>query len=158
VTRASLLLISVAALGGCGGGTRTANDQNAQFREIKIVNQHHEDLLKLSPGRQRLAMLRAVRDSGYTQQHCRNVDNVGYQEEYQNMRMWVAECSAQQRSYAVFIAPNGDVQVRNCADAGTLALPRCEGLPPPVEDPTMPKVQEGASDDAYRRRPATPDQ
>jgi hypothetical protein len=134
---AALLLLSVAVLAGCGRKMPNEADENSG---IRMANKYHDDLQNLSPGRQRLAMLRALRDGGIRQSNCRNVANAGYQEEYKNMRMWVAECGNDSRSYAVFIAPNGDVQVRNCADAGTLSLPRCEGLPPPAEDPTMPQV------------------
>ena len=38
--------------------------------------------------------------------------------------MWTARCS-DGNDWAVFIAPNGDVQVRDCAEAATLALPAC---------------------------------
>ena len=128
---------------GCGG-ERAVNNQAVA---ISIANPHHEDLLRLSPGRQRLAMRRAILDSRF---RCISVDNAGYQEEYRNMRMWVATCGQEQKNFAVYIAANGDVQVRDCADAGTLSLPRCEGLPPPVADPTMPRFEDGAAGEAVR--------
>lgn len=145
---ASLALLSGALLAGCG--SRTADMQNDQG--IVMANEFHEALMKLSPGRQRLTMLRALRDNRYGREHCIDVTNAGYQEDYQNMRMWVAECGAEQRSYAVFLAPNGDVQVRNCADMGPekqLPLPSCKALPPAVADPTMPKIEKGAADKAF---------
>ena len=40
------------------------------------------------------------------------------------MAMWAARCS-DSGAWAVFVAPNGDVQVRACADAGQLGLPEC---------------------------------
>lgn len=149
---AVLMLLSCAAVAGCRGAP--GNGQNGQ---IRMANEHHEALMKLSPGYQRIGIRRAVHDAGY-RSHCTDVINTGYQEEYQNLRMWVAECGPQQRSYAVYIAPNGDVQVRDCADAEELKLPVCKGLPPPVADPTVPQVQKGASNEAYRQRPATPDE
>jgi len=139
------LLIGSAALAACGGGDE--NRYNVQEQRIRMANKHHDDLLQLPPNLQRLAMMRAVRDAG---NRCQRVDNAGYQEEYKNMRMWVAVCGAEGKSFAVYLAPNGDVQVRDCADAGTLALPRCQELPPPVPDQSGPKIQEGASDKAYR--------
>jgi hypothetical protein len=158
--RMTLVFLSAAAmLVGCSSRTDDLKQDSGNASGeggIRMANPFHDDLMKLSPGNQRLAMLRALRATGYKREHCRNVDNAGYQEEFRNMRMWVAECVAERRSYAVFIAPNTEIQVRNCADAGTLSLPRCQGLPPPQEDPTMPKVQEGASDEAYRTRPAIP--
>jgi hypothetical protein len=133
---------ATALLTACGG-ERTVNNQTA----ISIANEHHEELLRLSPGRQRLAMRRAILDSRY---RCISVDNAGYQEEYRNMRMWVATCGQEQKTFAVYIAANGDVQVRDCADAGTLSLPRCKGLPPAVADPTMPEFKDDASDEAFK--------
>lgn len=133
-------------LAGCGGD-RVVESANGAAPNIRIANPAHDRLVELTPGNQRLAMMRAIRDSGY---RCQRVDNAGYQEEYRDMRMWVATCGPDVRNFAVFVAPNDTVQVRNCADAGTLSLPRCEGLPPPVADPTMPEFQEGAADEAFK--------
>ena len=93
-------------------------------------------------------MMRAVRQTG---NRCRRVDNAGYQEEYRNMRMWVATCGPQPKNWAVFVAPNGDVQVRDCAQMGELSLPRCQGLPPAIPD-NEPVFQEGAADNAFRNQ------
>ena len=68
-----------------------------------------------------LALRRAIQDSGAI---CKKVERSGYQEDYKNLSMWTARC-ADGREWALFIAPNGDVQVRNCADAGELKLPAC---------------------------------
>jgi hypothetical protein len=110
-----------------GGGTN-----NAAEPKIRMANKHHDDLARLEPQLQRLALMRAIRQTG---NRCQRVDNAGYQQEYRNMRMWVGVCGVEEKSWAVFIAPNGDVQVRDCAQAGQLQLPRCEGLPPPVPVP-----------------------
>ena len=145
--RRAVVLLGFAALAGCGGD-RTVESANGAEPDIRIANRYHDDLMALTPGNQRLAMMRAIRSNGY---RCQRVDNAGYQEEYRNMKMWVATCGgAEQRNFAVYLAANGDVQVRNCADAGTLSLPRCNGLPPAVPDPTMPEVQEGAADEAFK--------
>ena len=137
-----------ALLASCGGGNReVANQQNGQH--IRMANPAHDALVDLSPGRQRLAMLRAIRDNGL---RCQDVVNAGYQQEYENLRMWVADCTGagENRSFAVFIAPNEDVLVRNCADAGQLSLPRCEPLPPAQPDPTMPQIKEGSADNSFK--------
>lgn len=138
----------LALLAGCGGGG-TANQQagaNAQEPRIRIANKYHDDLMQLRPGLQRLTMLRSIRDSG---NRCQRVDNAGYQEEYRNMRMWVAACGEENKTFAVYIAANGDVQVRDCADAGTLSLPRCQGLPPAAPD-ERDEFRNGAADKAFR--------
>lgn len=141
-------LALLASLAGCGGSGNQQAGVNAQEPRIRIANPHHDDLLALRPGQQRLAMMRAIRDSG---NRCQRVDNAGYQEEYRNMRLWVATCGEEDKSFAVYIAANGDVQVRDCADAGALSLPRCQALPPPAPD-DRPVFKEGAADNAFRNR------
>ena len=128
-------LAAAALAGACADGRDVALENGADEGrpKIRMANEHHDGLL------------RAIRQTGH---RCQNVDNAGYQEEYRNMRMWVANCGAEERNFAIYIAPNGDVQVRDCAQAGQLALPRCEGLPPPA--PIENVFQEGASDKAYR--------
>lgn len=150
----ALLLLATCAIAGCRD-VAVGNDQNGQG--IHMANEYHDNLMKLSPGNQRIAMRRAIHDEGRYRSWCKDVVNAGYQEEYQNMRMWVAQCTPEDRSFAIFLAPNGDVQVRNCADAEQLQLPACKALPPPVADPTMPRLEKGASDEAYRQHPATPE-
>jgi hypothetical protein len=53
------------------------------------------------------------------------------------MKMWVALCN-DGRHWAAFIAPNGDTQVRSCADASRLRLPQCHPvtMPPPAAETT----------------------
>jgi hypothetical protein len=131
-------------LGGCGGGDYGGSNEGEP--RIRIANKFHDDLTKLPPDLQRLTMMRAIRDGRY---RCQRVSNAGYQEEYRNMRMWVAECDVEKKSFAIYLAANGDVQVRNCADAGQLSLPRCAGLAPAAPDPKQ-VFQEGAADKAFR--------
>ena len=144
------ILASLLALAACADGrdAELPTDTNAQDeRRISMRNEHHEQLMQLPPDAQRLAMMRAIRG---TRNRCQRVDNAGYQQEYLNMRMWVAQCGVEEKTFAVYIAPNGDVQVRDCAQAGQLSLPRCEGLAPAA--PTQNMFQEGASDKAYRNQ------
>ncbi len=133
-------------LGGCGSADY--GGKNDQEPRIRIANKHHDDLTKLRPGLQRLTMLRAVRDARH---RCQRVSNAGYQEEYRNMRMWVADCDVENKRFAVYLAANGDVQVRDCADAGQLSLPRCQGLPPAAPD-EQEVFKEGAADNAFRNK------
>ena len=133
------------------GSTRTGQSSDAaadQNQHIRIANEYHERLSALRPGLQRLTMMRAIRDAG---NRCQRVDNAGYQQEYRNMRMWVAVCGVESKSWAIFVAPNGDIQARDCADAGRLSLPRCEPLPPPVPN-EQPMFKEGAADNAFKTR------
>lgn len=138
------LLVMLAA---CEPGDAPPQD-NGAARRITIANPHHDRLASLSPELQRLGMMRGIRATG---NRCRAVDNAGYQQEYNNLRMWVATCGAEQKTWAVFVAPNGDLQVRDCAQAGQLSLPRCRPLPPAAPVAESP-FQEGASDNAFRTR------
>jgi hypothetical protein len=138
------MLLTAALVAACGEAD-VAGNGNAP--RIRMANEHHEELLRLSPDLQRIGLMRAIRQTG---NRCQRVDNTGYQQEYRNMRMWVAMCGQEQKSFAVYIAPNGDVQVRDCAEAGQLALPRCQPLPPAAPTRGGPQFQEGASDKAFR--------
>ena len=51
------------------------------------------------------------------------MEAAAFQQDHDNLKMWTATC--QTRSYAVFLAPNGDVQVRDCKDTAVLKLPAC---------------------------------
>ena len=98
---------------------------------IKIANPYHDQLRALSPDMQRLGLMRAIRDNGL---RCRRVDAARYQEDYRQMALWVALCD-DGRHWAVFIAPNGDTQVRQCTDMRQLDLPQCRPIPAPGAAP-----------------------
>lgn len=87
----------------------------------KIINPWHDQLTALPDDLQRLGVMRAIRDNG---KRCRRVDAARYQQDYQQMALWVALCD-DGRHWAVFIAPNGDTQVRNCDEMDELRLPQC---------------------------------
>lgn len=145
--RTAPLLMLAALMAACGDSAADLAE-NSNTPRIKMKNEHHEALERLSPDLQRIGLMRAIRQTG---NRCQRVDNVGYQQEYRDMRMWVAQCGPQPKNWAIFIAPNGDVQVRDCAQAGQLSLPRCE--PPPPTPTTGGNVfREGASDNAFRSR------
>ena len=130
--------ILLAALAGCEAPSPVDDSAaNTQARAISITNDFHNQLMRLQPMYQRLAMKRAITDSRY---RCGRVDNAGFQQDYRperssaaSLKMWVGHCAPENRNYAVFIAPNGDVQVRYCTDAGTLSLPPCNDLPPATD-------------------------
>lgn len=106
----------LAALTGCDGGSEPANVTKVQPRSAYV-----EKLKALSEMNRGLALRRAIQDTGGA---CKKVDRSGFQENYKNLSMWTARCSGG-KDWAVFIAPNGDVQVRDCAEAATLKLPAC---------------------------------
>ena len=109
------------ALVACGDVSPTPKGS-----EIRMENKGSERLKQLSTMNQRIALNRAIRASG---KRCGRIDRLAYQQEYEQMAMWVALC-ADGRHWAVFIAPNEDVQVRECAQHAQLGLPACRPLPP----------------------------
>lgn len=117
-------------LAACGETAAPADNKAA----IRVANPHSDQLKQLSPLNQRIGLMRAIRDSG---KRCRRVDALGYQEDYRQMAMWVALCD-DGRHWAIFIAPNADVQVRNCDEHEQLDLPVCRPVAPLPPDPNFP--------------------
>ncbi len=117
--RAAALILSLAlAASACGDGGDAPGEQR---RPTRIVNSYHDRLAALSPQMQRLTLMRAIRDNA---KRCGRVEAGRYQEEYRNMALWVALCE-DGRHWGVFIAPNGDTQVRECTEMRQLELPLC---------------------------------
>ena len=117
LTTMSALLF--AALGGCDGGGTDAG--GTPTTRITASTEYVDRLKSLSEMNRGLALRRAVQDSGGT---CKSVDASGYPEDYKNLSLWTARCS-DGYDWAGFFAPNGDVQVRDCAEAAALELPAC---------------------------------
>lgn len=137
-------LFAVAMLAGCGDsapGNRAApKASNAAATGnavdaggVTIRNRHHEELMALPDNLRRVGLVRAIRQTGNA---CplRVEPNPAYQGEYEGMALWTARCDNDEQ-YAIFIAPNGDVQVRNCEDMAQLRLPACRELPPAAPAP-----------------------
>ena len=119
------------ALAACGDTSPPANGA----AQINIANEGSDRLKALSPLNKRVGLLRAINQSGF---RCRGGVLTGaYQQQYQNLAMWVALC-ADGKNYAVFIAPTDDVQVRDCTEHAQLSLPACRRVPPLPRDPQSP--------------------
>ena len=104
------------ALAGCDSGGGDA----PKTRSITASNPYVEQLKSLSEQNRGLGLRRAVQD---TKQRCKKVETSAYQEDYKNLSMWTLRCT--DGEYGIFIAPSGDVQVRQCKDMKTLGLPEC---------------------------------
>ena len=115
------------ATAGCGG----SEEGSADRAPTKIVNPYHDQLMGLSPLWQHITLMRAIRDNG---NRCRRVQVGRYQEDYRNLALWVALCD-DGRYWGVFIAPNGDTQVRQCTQMRQLGLPACRPLTGPGAQP-----------------------
>ena len=123
------LILPLLALAGCGDLTPTENRS-----KIRVANPDSERLKTLSPLMQRLALMRAIRQ---TRHRCRRVVAGAYQQYYREMEMWVALCD-DGKHWSVFIAGNSDVQVRDCAQHAQLGLPQCRPVAPLPPDPMDP--------------------
>ena len=119
---AAMLVLGGLVLAGCDSGgapTRT--------KSIVAANPYHEKLAALSELNRSLALRRAVQDAG---EPCKRIDASAYQGLYKSLHMWTARCTEGNGSagdeFGLFIAPNGDVQVRRCAHLKQLQLPECK--------------------------------
>jgi hypothetical protein len=124
------------ALSACGDTSPPSANSGIQ---INIANEGSDRLKALNPMNKRIGLLRAINQSGMS---CRGGVLTGaYQQQYQNLAMWVALCR-DGKNYAVFIAPSEDVQVRDCAEHAQLNLPACRRVPPLPHDPQTPATAE----------------
>jgi hypothetical protein len=113
-TGLALILI----LSACDGD---AGNDGGETKRVVAANPFVDRLKGLNELDRGLALRRAIQDS---RQRCKKIEQSGYQQDYKNMSMWVASCS-DSGEWALFIAPNGDVQVRSCKDVKTLRLAEC---------------------------------
>jgi hypothetical protein len=90
--------------------------------QVVAANPMSDQLKALSEPSRHLGLYRAIRDNG---RRCKRVEQSAYQQQYKTMAMWTAQCS-DSGGWAVYIAPNGDVQASPCADAKELGLPECK--------------------------------
>ena len=111
-TTACLMLLA-----GCEDGAPERN-----VTKVVVSNPMSDQLKALSEPTRYLGLYRAIRDNGRL---CKRVDRGRYQEQYKSMAMWTANCT-DAGEYALYIAPNGDVQVSACKDARELGLPECK--------------------------------
>lgn len=112
VSLSALLLLT-----GCGPSAAP----QARTAAIKVQGQEQKQLAAASEMDRSIALKRAIYDSG---SRCRRVTRTGQMADYKNMSMWQAVCD-DGGNWAVYIAPNGGVQVRACADLKGLKLPQC---------------------------------
>ena len=111
-TGAACLLL----LTGCEDGA-----PERDVTQVVAANPMSDQLKALSEPTRYLGLYRAIRDNG---QRCKRVDRGAYQQQYKTMAMWTAHCT-DTGDHALYIAPNGDVQVSPCKDARELGLPEC---------------------------------
>jgi len=124
------------ALAGCGDVA-----PNKAENGIHVANPDSDRMKASSPLNQRLALMHAIRDTG---NHCHRVVSGAYQEYYRGMEMWVALCD-EGKHWAVFIAANSDIQVRDCDQNQQLGLPLCRPVAPMPPDPNDPGARQSGN-------------
>jgi hypothetical protein len=121
---------SILVLAGLAASACSEVSSNETQPAIKITNPYHDQLAALPPDLQRLGLMRAIRDN---RQRCLRVEEARYQQDHDQMAMWVARC-AEGTHWAIFIGVNGDAQVRDCAHSRQLNLPLCRPISGPGSD------------------------
>jgi len=128
--------VAVLALAACEDGAPPP-----QSKSVKAANPTSDGLQALTPLYRFLGLRRAIVDNG---QRCKKVDRGRYQETFKNMALWTAHCT-DSGDWAVFIAPNGNVQVRRCGNLASIKLPACQPIPAEPGDAPAPKVAKKAA-------------
>ena len=113
------LLIAFALAGILGACDDSAPTQPR--RGIVVRSEAQDQMHKLSEMGRKIALRRAIYDSGGT---CKTVTKTGYVQEYGNLSMWTASCDGG-KNWAIFVGPDGSVQVRDCRETEQLKLPAC---------------------------------
>jgi hypothetical protein len=131
--RRAMALAMMALLAGCGPSAPPKPKP-----EIKVRGEAQKQLAAASELDRTIGLKRAIYDSGNV---CRRLIGSQPLAEYKNLTTWQADCD-DGRSWAIFIAPEGSVQVRSCADEKELKLPECTA--PAVDKSAAKKNTAGA--------------
>jgi hypothetical protein len=115
----ALVAVAAAAALGLAGCEDGAPEQ--KVTKVVAANPHSDQLKGMSELYRNLGLKRAIADNG---RRCRKVERGGYQQQYKTMAMWAVHCD-DTGDWAVYIAPDGTVQVSPCRDARQLGLPEC---------------------------------
>ena len=115
--RMSMIVAGVALLSGCG-----SSEPAPVHRQIKVQGEAQKQLAAANKMDRAIGLKRAIYDSGNV---CQRLTDSNFVTDYKNLAMWRATC-ADGKNWAIFIAPEGSVQVRPCADLAELKLPRCD--------------------------------
>jgi hypothetical protein len=110
-----------------------------EVKKVQAANPFSDQLKGMSDLYRNLGLNRAIKDNG---QRCKKVDRSGYQQQYKTMAMWAVHC-IDTGDWAVYIAPDGTVQVSQCRHAKQLGLPECRvpAANPPREGGPAPNKQ-----------------
>ncbi|WP_300973119.1 hypothetical protein [Sphingomonas sp. LHG3406-1] len=114
----ALAALTLAACGSGGGGTEQAATNTM---DISVRSEEQNRLHQLPDLYRDIALKRAILASGL---RCKRVVRSGYVAEYNKLSMWSADCD-DNRSWGIFVGPDGSAQVRPCSDMTRFKLPDC---------------------------------
>ena len=121
-----IVLSGCALMAGCGPSA-----PEAKRAPIKVQGDEQRQMAAANDMNRAIALKRAIYDAGSA---CKRVTKTGFVTDYKNMAMWQAACD-DGRDWAIFIAANGAIQVRPCADLKELKLPECSFGPAKAAKP-----------------------
>jgi hypothetical protein len=117
--RVLLSVLAASSLTACGSG---GGDQaTANQKDISVRSEEQDRLHQLTDLNRDIALKRAILASGL---RCKRVVRSGYVAEYNKLSMWSADCD-DNRSWGIFVGPDGSAQVRPCTDMARFKLPEC---------------------------------
>ena len=116
-----LLLLALPALSLAACGSDTSEQPATNQAAIAIRSEEQNQLHQLSDLNRDIALKRAILASGL---RCKRVVRSGYVTEYNKLSMWQADCD-DNRSWGIFVGPDGSAQVRPCSDNAKFKLPEC---------------------------------
>jgi len=119
-----LLITLTASLAMAGCNNDQAQQAQSNQPTIRVRGPEQKRLHELNAFDLAIALKRAIYDAGY---RCKRVTDGGFVGTYKNLEMWTATCTDDKakRDWAVFTAPDGSAQVRDCKDIPGSGLPEC---------------------------------
>jgi predicted small lipoprotein YifL len=114
--RRLMMMVTIASLAGCGPSAPPTPKP-----EIKVQGEAQKQIAAANELDRTIGLKRAIYDSGNV---CHRMIGSRFLVNYKNLAAWQADCD-DGVSWAIFIAPEGSVQVRRCADEKELKLPEC---------------------------------
>lgn len=113
-------IVALLVLSACGDGSDASPTAT-----VTIANPYHDALLR-APELNRYATIRAA--IARNRQPCERVLRAAHGGPYTNLQYWTVRCESPRGGgyrYGLFLAPDGQTQVRSCQSMAALKLPAC---------------------------------
>ena len=110
------MMLGASLVAACNDGAPQREAPTIQVRGPEQDKLHKVDAFSLA-----IALKRSIQGHGFT---CQRLTDGGFVGPYKNLDMWTAKCG-DGRQWAIFTAPDGTAQVRDCKDVAAAGLPAC---------------------------------